>query len=235
MGFSIGENSEASIFRNIAAHCNGGIQVHTGATASIVNNTLFDNEVGVLCYHYNNTPNSGGTAHVSNTIFSQNILDYALQPNSIIEITYSISDNELLSGVGNITGDPQFINSSEDNFHLKSTSPCIDAGDILSEFDPDNTRADIGALYFDQFNGIHQIEQTVFVYPNPFSIKFYIMLLNGQLIKSIELFNLLGDGFYVRHDINNSDYVVETDYKGLVILRVTDNQGNSYTAKLMSK
>ena len=64
MGFSIGENSVASIFRNIVANCNGGIQVHTGSTATIVNNTIYNNEAGIVCYHYDNTPNSEGTAYV---------------------------------------------------------------------------------------------------------------------------------------------------------------------------
>ena len=33
---------------------------------------------------------------------------------------------------------------------LQPNSPCIDAGDPNSELDPDGTRADMGAFYYDQ-------------------------------------------------------------------------------------
>jgi len=35
------------------------------------------------------------------------------------------------------------------DYHLRSTSPCIDAGDPASPLDPDGSRADIGSLPFD--------------------------------------------------------------------------------------
>lgn len=51
----------------------------------------------------------------------------------------------------NITADPLI----SDNFHLLPGSPCIDAGDPSSPLDPDGTRADIGAYYFCQGEGVH--------------------------------------------------------------------------------
>ena len=224
MGFSVGENSVATIFRNIVSHCNGGIQVHTGSSATIFNNTLYDNQVGVLCYHYDNTINSGGTAYVSNTIFSENNADYALQSNSLIEISYSLSDNTLFPGTGNLTGDPLFVNPSEDNFHLLNTSPCIDAGDILSELDPDNTRADIGALFYNHFNGIEESQPEILIYPNPFKNKFDVRLLNGQFISEVKLYNQMGELVYATQTINSSEITIEVGYKGFVLLKLTDNK-----------
>lgn len=52
----------------------------------------------------------------------------------------------------NISLDPLFVNPNNGNFHLISTSPCIDAGDPNSPLDPDGTVADIGAFYYDQNN-----------------------------------------------------------------------------------
>ena len=82
--------------------------------------------------------------------------------------------------------DPLFIDTLADDYHLLSGSPCIDAGDPLSPLDPDSTRADIGAYYFDQSVGIDEdgapsgpyqfaLKQN---YPNPF---------NGQTIISYYL------------------------------------------------
>lgn len=48
-----------------------------------------------------------------------------------------------------INSDPLFTNISNLDFSLASNSPCIDAGDPISSFDHDGTRADIGAFYFD--------------------------------------------------------------------------------------
>ena len=55
-------------------------------------------------------------------------------------ITYSIN-NDI---------NPLFVNSENEDFTLQPTSPCIDTGDPNSELDPDGTRADMGAFYYDQ-------------------------------------------------------------------------------------
>jgi len=60
---------------------------------------------------------------------------------------------------GNIDSDPLFVDPANANFHLswanfpipdETKSPCIDAGDPNSPFDPDGTIADMGAFYFNQ-------------------------------------------------------------------------------------
>jgi hypothetical protein len=53
-------------------------------------------------------------------------------------------------GVGSISADPQFVDPENGDLNLQRISPCIDAGDPASPLDPDNTRADMGALYFHQ-------------------------------------------------------------------------------------
>ena len=67
------------------------------------------------------------------------------------------------AGVGNIDADPLFTDPQNGDFHLtwanfpiqdSTMSPCIDAGDPSSPYDPDNTIADMGAYYFDQSEGI---------------------------------------------------------------------------------
>jgi len=60
---------------------------------------------------------------------------------------------------GNLDSDPIFSGPGAKDFHLRWHSPCIDAGDF-SRTDPDGTRSDIGALYFDQ-----DVEGIVELYP----------------------------------------------------------------------
>jgi hypothetical protein len=50
----------------------------------------------------------------------------------------------------NINLNPLFVDTSASDFHIRAGSPCIDAGDPLLPFDPDNTIADIGVFYNDQ-------------------------------------------------------------------------------------
>ncbi len=51
---------------------------------------------------------------------------------------------------GNIDADPLFVDPDEDDYRITDDSPCIDAGDPESHWDPDGTRSDMGAFYFHQ-------------------------------------------------------------------------------------
>jgi len=53
--------------------------------------------------------------------------------------------------IGNISEDPEFVNGPPFTYALFQWSPCIDTGDPAI-LDPDSTRSDIGACYYDQSN-----------------------------------------------------------------------------------
>ena len=57
-----------------------------------------------------------------------------------------------VAGTGNITADPLFVDATNKDFHLQSTSPCRDTGDTALT-DPDTTRIDMGALPFTTSTG----------------------------------------------------------------------------------
>ena len=77
----------------------------------------------------------------------------------------------------NIFLDPMFVDPENGDFHLTENSPCIDAGDPQSPWDPDSTTADIGAYYFDQILEVEPPNAQFLIlnyqlgeaYPNPFN------------------------------------------------------------------
>jgi len=75
---------------------------------------------------------------------------------------------------GNMDEDPLFADPFFGNYHLTENSPCIDAGDPNSPYDPDGTIADMGAFYYHQENEtnnneIQIIKFNLLNYPNPFN------------------------------------------------------------------
>ena len=63
-------------------------------------------------------------------------------------ITYSDIKGGWL-GSGNIDANPLFVDPLNGDFRLQPGSPCIDTGDPSYPLDPDGTRADMGAFFFD--------------------------------------------------------------------------------------
>ncbi|UCG61827.1 MAG: T9SS type A sorting domain-containing protein, partial [Candidatus Zixiibacteriota bacterium] len=60
-----------------------------------------------------------------------------------------VSDYNFPPGVGNISEDPMFVDSVNNDYHLDAESPCVDAGDPDPFYnDPDGTRNDMGAYYY---------------------------------------------------------------------------------------
>ena len=53
------------------------------------------------------------------------------------------------AGTGNIDTDPLWVDAGNGDYALLPASPCIDAGDPSSPLDPDGTRADMGAIPFE--------------------------------------------------------------------------------------
>lgn len=157
MGISVGENSTAQVSKNLITNCIGGIQSHFGSVTTVQQNTLFGNNTGLRAFHNGGEETSGGTIHISNSIIANCILQVLTQKdNSVVTFNYCLTDSLPLSGTGNITGDPSFINVGNDDFGLAPGSIAIDAGNPDNDndgidyrndpddIDPDGTRLDLG-------------------------------------------------------------------------------------------
>ena len=112
-------------------------------TGEIYNNTIVNCERGV----------NGTNALIRNCI----ITNCDIGINNVSEVQYSCVYNcqtfyqAVTVGPGCIETDPLFVDPSAYNYSLQAESPCIDAGDPDPYYnDPDGTRDDMGAYYFDQ-------------------------------------------------------------------------------------
>ena len=206
-----GSSENISIRRNIVTYCNEGIVFKEGSFGEVTNNTLYYNNIGISSIEL--VPGTGGsTVNVQNTIFSNSqIQDINIDNLSSIIISYSLTDNTTpLPGIQNIINLPDFTDPENDNFSLKENSPCVDKGNPLSPYDPDNTRVDIGALYFDQgsagYDSLNTDISSFKIWPNPFS---NILAITANIDKpthiNIDIYDLFG-----RHIVSLYDqYVTE--------------------------
>jgi hypothetical protein len=93
----------------------------------------------------------------------------------------------------NIFMDPVFADTANDDYHLLANSPCIDAGDAASPYDPDSTIADMGRYWFDQ-TGIAERPITKYVehaYTGATIFKGPLVLPRG---KTCRVFDITGRG-----------------------------------------
>lgn len=152
---------------NSAVNVGGGLSyATTSSSLSLTRSTFYDNNAddggGMYIYFDQNSAHFS----LSELIFwadSMNEISYSSGSGTgTLSILYSDIDNggsEPWFGTGCIETNPLFVDASMGDLHLSwadfpvvnsTQSPCIDAGNPASGQDPDGTRADMGALFFDQ-------------------------------------------------------------------------------------
>lgn len=149
-GISIGQGSSAIIINNVISNCNYGIGAKDSNSYALVDhNTFYNNNVGVSAFE-KTSGRGGATLDVINTIIANSIdAPYSFDSHSQINFSYSLSNTESLPGDSNITADPLFTNPQQNDFRIMAGSPAIDRGNPGSPFDPDGSRTNIGAYYYD--------------------------------------------------------------------------------------
>jgi parallel beta-helix repeat protein len=152
---------------NTSVNYNGtGIYLHHYSSPLILYNEVCQNNLGaVFCGDHcspeliNNTINQNGHnairayqySHPSgrNNIITGNTYQFYIYSGCSITMTYSDIQGGYY-GIGNIWEWALFIDPNAGNYFLQPNSPCIDAGDPADQVDPDGTRRDMGAHFFDQ-------------------------------------------------------------------------------------
>ncbi len=195
----------------------GGIYYSGGGPLLIENNTLCDNSAW--------TPYGDGlggglefwVAQAGDVVIRNNIIVFSPLGGGVRGVVYDTTwtgwDYNLVfgnepydyegfePGPHDIQADPLFVDRFSGDYSLLPNSPCIDAGDPDSPLDPDGTRADIGAYYFDQAVGIEdpgepsgpyqfQLHQN---YPNPFNSQTIISYyLSEKSVVSLHIYSITG-------------------------------------------
>ncbi|MFB3081611.1 MAG: FG-GAP-like repeat-containing protein [Nitrosomonadaceae bacterium] len=135
-----------NIFRDI----DGSAIICSRSSPEIRNNTFVNgSSAGIGCF-------SGSAPVIENNIIVYNGIGISSSTNSFPVVLYNDVWNNghdylgLSPGTLDIMLDPLFVNLFFEDFHLRPGSPCIDSGNPAPAFnDPDGTRNDIGALFFD--------------------------------------------------------------------------------------
>jgi hypothetical protein len=142
------------IVRNDVSYTGGGIGL-SFCSAEVVNNTIVENGAGhgggISFWRYSSSV-------IRNNIVAGNGTGGGIYCGAEVpDLRYNdFWDNAPVNydgcnpGIGDISADPLFVGGDPFDYHLRFTSPCIDAGDPTDPLDPDSTRADIGAYPFDQ-------------------------------------------------------------------------------------
>ena len=131
-----------------------------GAT-SITSCAIIDN---VISDAYAGLPGGGVTN-------SQNIVNSIIWGNDENQlgsgVTGTVTYNCIqggYAGTGNISSDPMFVDYAGGDYALQLGSPCIDTGDPTTQ-DDDETRADMGAVFFPQYQAYVEVRIGTLVNP----------------------------------------------------------------------
>ena len=177
-GVSCGSGSTLIARRNVIRDADMGFGFKDNGSFGVIENNTFLNVTHAVSAYEKVIGRGGASASVRNCVVSQATLTPFYQdPVSTVDVSYTLSDTEAVSGTGNVLGDPLFLNTDLGNFALQTGSPAIDSGDPSSAHDPDGTRADMGAEFFDWRAG-HAVISEIFYHPVVVGQAEYVELTN---------------------------------------------------------
>ncbi|MCX6641291.1 MAG: right-handed parallel beta-helix repeat-containing protein, partial [bacterium] len=156
----------------------GGISCQTEAQPILDQCTVVDNWAGITGGGF------WGQIGVNSNPFMTNSIIWNNSPRQVDDFTLLLYWSDVQGGWPGTTimnQYPQFVDSARNDFRLLRNSPCIDAGQPDS-LDPDGTRADMGAYYYDQ-------RMPVRILITPHRIPYLLPEIGGSLTFTLRLDN----------------------------------------------
>jgi len=188
-----GEFANNILFGTPSLHEQSGAGISCGSGDLLIRNNIF---LGTKTpFHI---PGDGGNTTIQYNCISG--YEQLFGEGSIPGVGNLINFNDSTDVYLNVFKDPKFLNENSGDFNLNPESPCIDAGDPNTEFDPDGSIADIGV--FPTIQGPHPIltySNSVMNFGNVeinTSDSLVLTITNsGELDLLIDVTELIGDGF----------------------------------------
>ncbi|MDC1349500.1 lamin tail domain-containing protein [Akkermansiaceae bacterium] len=146
-GVSVGQGSTVVMRKNLIVGSLQGVGVKDDGSSILIDQNTFVDCAEAVAVFEKNFGSGGGSAEITNCIFSGCNEPVTVDQFSNATISYSLSNTLTLPGATNLVGSPLFIDPLSFNYGLQAGSPAIDSGDPVHEMDPDGSRADMGALY----------------------------------------------------------------------------------------
>ena len=185
-----------TFYQNSVSGNGGGIYFSGSSVVDVANSIFKYNNGGAIYCSISN----GWSVRYSDFLFNTGGNFAGNPPPELGQIITFNANGTSCDTFYNIFVDPRFIDEGNANFYLLSDSPCIDAGDPLSHFDPDSTIADIGAFYFDQST---RVEESSFklapltfdlsASPNPFNANTVISYkLQADSYVELKVYDVMG-------------------------------------------
>ena len=177
-GISCGGGSTVTLRHNVIRDVDMGLGLKDEGSHGLVEDNTFLNVSHAVSAYEKVIGRGGASATVRNCIVSQaKVSPFYHDFMSTVDVSYSLSDTDPVEGVGNVVGDPLFLNTDTGNFGLQTGSPAIDSGDPASTHDPDGSRADMGAIPFDWRAG-HAVISEIHYHPVVVGQAEYVELTN---------------------------------------------------------
>lgn len=155
-----------------------------------------------------------------------------IKRNNVLNAIYHAENEEFLNRKLNKSTENNFslvnefipnVDIKSSDYYLQPGSPCIDAGDPNSSLDPDGTRADMGAFYYNQSTAVDPAKTLVIANPDTIPA-------DGISISTITVIprDPLGN------NLGADQTVVLATTAGTLLGSVSDNGDGTYTQKLRS-
>jgi hypothetical protein len=145
----------AATFENCTVSGNFGSSdggaLRIGQSTALLRNTIFSHSVGTGITFAAGGP-YGSFDHCDISANSMDNLSGDI-PTGVGALDHTNANGDPCDVFYNILLAPRFTNPNRHNYHLRETSPCINAGNPASPHDPDGTVADIGAFPFGHTQG----------------------------------------------------------------------------------
>jgi hypothetical protein len=189
-GISVGQQSTATIRNNTIAYTAIGIALKDQSPVIVDHCTLFGNQTGIAAYE-KNAGSLGGNGIISNCIVSNVAFDpFNADSLSSLNVSNCLSGTDTLTGTGNLTADPHFVNPTQYNFNLMPGSPALGAG---------NDGADLGANPMPDYSGQPQVMFSEILYHDTLTTTDEFLELHNPGSQPVELggYTLFGALDYV--------------------------------------